>query len=72
SRIEAIDRDAEVTLVETQRRNDENDDILMFDTGVFDGDEIVVETEEPMINYNTPKLGRNGIMCIQERYITDQ
>ncbi|GKA75835.1 hypothetical protein Tco_0782213 [Tanacetum coccineum] len=26
SRIEAIDRDAEVTLVETQRRNDENDD----------------------------------------------
>ncbi|GJT38431.1 hypothetical protein Tco_0938296 [Tanacetum coccineum] len=53
SRIEAIDRDAEVTLVETQRRNDENDDNLMFDTGVFDGDEIVVETEEPVINAAT-------------------
>ncbi|GJR93451.1 hypothetical protein Tco_0265625 [Tanacetum coccineum] len=53
SRIEAIDKDAEVTLVETQRRNDENDDNLMFDTGVFDGDEIVVETEEPMINVAT-------------------
>ncbi|GJW17534.1 hypothetical protein Tco_0024970 [Tanacetum coccineum] len=53
SRIEAIDRDAEVTLVETQRRNGENDDNLMFDTGVFDGDEIVVETEEPMINVAT-------------------
>ncbi|GKB41188.1 hypothetical protein Tco_0886130 [Tanacetum coccineum] len=53
SRIEAIDRDAEVTLVETQRRNDENDDNLMFDTGVFDGDEIVVETEEPVINVAT-------------------
>ncbi|GKD36956.1 hypothetical protein Tco_1257163 [Tanacetum coccineum] len=47
SKIEAIDRDAEVTLVETQRRNDENDDNLMFDTGAFDGDEIVVEIEEP-------------------------
>ncbi|GKA82224.1 hypothetical protein Tco_0788972 [Tanacetum coccineum] len=53
SRIEAIDRDAEVTLVETQSRNDENDDNLMFDTGVFDGDEIVVETEEPVINAAT-------------------
>ncbi|GJT92168.1 hypothetical protein Tco_1081013 [Tanacetum coccineum] len=53
SRIEAIDRDAEVTLVETQRRNDENDDNLMFDTSVFDGDEIVVETEEPVINAAT-------------------
>ncbi|GJU24337.1 hypothetical protein Tco_1162958 [Tanacetum coccineum] len=53
SRIEAIERDAEVTLVETQRRNDENDDNLMFDTGVFDGDEIVVETEEPVINAAT-------------------
>ncbi|GJS33052.1 putative ribonuclease H-like domain-containing protein [Tanacetum coccineum] len=53
SRIKAIDRDAKVTLVETQRRNDENDDNLMFDTGVFDGDEIVVETEEPMINAAT-------------------
>ncbi|GKB46199.1 hypothetical protein Tco_0896952 [Tanacetum coccineum] len=49
SRIEAINRDVEVTLVETQRMNDENDDNLMFDTGVFDGDEIVVETEEPVI-----------------------
>ncbi|GJZ89047.1 hypothetical protein Tco_0660829 [Tanacetum coccineum] len=53
SRIEAIDKDVEVTLVETQRRNDENDDNLMFDTGVFDGDEIVVETEEPVINAAT-------------------
>ncbi|GJW04608.1 hypothetical protein Tco_1563464 [Tanacetum coccineum] len=53
SRIKAIDRDAKVTLVETQRRNDENDDNLMFDTGVFDGDEIVVETEEPEINAAT-------------------
>ncbi|GKE73013.1 hypothetical protein Tco_1535054, partial [Tanacetum coccineum] len=53
SRIEAIDRDTEVTLVETQRRNDENDDNLKFDTGVFDGDEIVVETEEPVINVAT-------------------
>ncbi|GJR37826.1 hypothetical protein Tco_1213510 [Tanacetum coccineum] len=53
SRIEAIDKDAKVTLVETQRRNDENNDNLMFDTGVFDGDEIVVETEEPMINAAT-------------------
>ncbi|GJS17492.1 hypothetical protein Tco_0411964 [Tanacetum coccineum] len=35
SRIEAIDKDVEVTLVETQRRNDENDDNLKFDTGVF-------------------------------------
>ncbi|GKE78856.1 hypothetical protein Tco_1544976 [Tanacetum coccineum] len=25
----------------------------MFDTGVFDGDEIVVETEEPVINAAT-------------------
>ncbi|GKD61282.1 hypothetical protein Tco_1298791 [Tanacetum coccineum] len=53
SRIKAIDRDVEVTLVETQRRNDKNDDNLMFDTGVFDGDEIVVETEEPVINAAT-------------------
>ncbi|GJV83344.1 hypothetical protein Tco_1523242 [Tanacetum coccineum] len=50
SRIEAIDKDAEVTLVETQRRNGENNDNLMFDTGVFDGNEIVVETEEHVIN----------------------
>ncbi|GKA56042.1 hypothetical protein Tco_0755114 [Tanacetum coccineum] len=53
SRIKAIDRDTKVTLVETQRRNDKNDDNLMFDTGVFDGDEIVVETEEPVINAAT-------------------
>ncbi|GKB76671.1 hypothetical protein Tco_0943566 [Tanacetum coccineum] len=53
SRIEAIDRDAEVTLVETQRKNDENDDNLMFDTGVFDGDEIVVEIEDLVINAAT-------------------
>ncbi|GJX08133.1 hypothetical protein Tco_0196065 [Tanacetum coccineum] len=53
SKIEAIDRDVEVTLVETQRRNDKNDDNLMFDTGVFDGNEIVVETEEPVINAAT-------------------
>ncbi|GJR23152.1 hypothetical protein Tco_0971679 [Tanacetum coccineum] len=51
SKIEAINKDAEVTLVETQRRNDKNDDNLMFDTGVFDGDEIVVETEEPVSTY---------------------
>ncbi|GJS52122.1 hypothetical protein Tco_0625484 [Tanacetum coccineum] len=50
SKIKAIDRDAEVTLVETQRRNNETNDNLMFDTGVFDGDDIVVETEEPVIN----------------------
>ncbi|GJV71750.1 hypothetical protein Tco_1491745 [Tanacetum coccineum] len=50
SRIEAIDRDAEVTLIETQRRNDETNDNLMFDMGVFDGDEIVVETERDVIN----------------------
>ncbi|GKE58519.1 hypothetical protein Tco_1497704 [Tanacetum coccineum] len=48
SKIKAIGKDAEVTLVKTQRRNDENDDNLMFNTGVFDGDEIVVETEEPV------------------------
>ncbi|GJW25759.1 hypothetical protein Tco_0039570 [Tanacetum coccineum] len=48
SKIKAIDRDVEVTLVETQRRNDENDDNLMFDTGVFYSDEIVVETEVPV------------------------
>ncbi|GJW68230.1 hypothetical protein Tco_0122654 [Tanacetum coccineum] len=53
SRIEAIDRDTEVTLVETQRRNDENDDNLMFDTSVFDDDEIVVETKEFVINVAT-------------------
>ncbi|GJZ39907.1 putative ribonuclease H-like domain-containing protein [Tanacetum coccineum] len=53
SRIEAIDRDTEVTLVETQRRNDENDDNLMFDTSVFDDDEIVVETKESVINVAT-------------------
>ncbi|GJR71333.1 hypothetical protein Tco_0083698 [Tanacetum coccineum] len=47
SRIEAIDKDAEVTLVETHMRNDETNDNLMFDIGVFDGDEIVVEAEEP-------------------------
>ncbi|GJV25211.1 hypothetical protein Tco_1377906 [Tanacetum coccineum] len=53
SRIEAIDRDVEVTLVETRRGNDENDDNLIFDTGVFYGDEIVVVTEEPVINTAT-------------------
>ncbi|GJZ82916.1 putative ribonuclease H-like domain-containing protein, partial [Tanacetum coccineum] len=53
SRIEAIDRDAEVTLVETQRRNDKNDDNMMFDTSVFYGDEIVIETEEHVINAAT-------------------
>ncbi|GKF14018.1 hypothetical protein Tco_0055480, partial [Tanacetum coccineum] len=52
--IDAIDRDAEVTLVdETQGRNDENDDNLMFDTGVLDGDEVIVETEEPVVNAAT-------------------
>ncbi|GJT29781.1 hypothetical protein Tco_0910056, partial [Tanacetum coccineum] len=53
SKIKAIDKDAEVTLVETQRRNDENDDNTMFDTGIFDGDKIVLETEEPVINAAT-------------------
>ncbi|GJS66400.1 hypothetical protein Tco_0680964 [Tanacetum coccineum] len=53
SRIEAIDKDAEVTLVETHMRNDETNDNLMFDIGVFDGDEIVVEAEEPVINAAT-------------------
>ncbi|GJY39639.1 hypothetical protein Tco_0426003 [Tanacetum coccineum] len=51
--IKAINRYVEVTLVKTQRRNDENDDNLMFDTDVFDGDEIVVEIEEPVINAAT-------------------
>ncbi|GJY99272.1 hypothetical protein Tco_0516702 [Tanacetum coccineum] len=45
SRIEAIDRDAEVTLVETQRRNDEDDDNLMFNTGVLNTDEIDLAQE---------------------------
>ncbi|GKD92630.1 hypothetical protein Tco_1372467 [Tanacetum coccineum] len=36
-----------------KRRNDETNDNLMFDTGVFDGDEIVVETEEHVINVAT-------------------
>ncbi|GJZ03419.1 hypothetical protein Tco_0536694, partial [Tanacetum coccineum] len=40
--------------VETQRRNDENNDNMMFDTGVFDGDEIVIETKEPVINAAMP------------------
>ncbi|GJY22255.1 hypothetical protein Tco_0394821 [Tanacetum coccineum] len=44
SRIEAINIDAEVTLVKTQRRNDVNDDNLMFDTGVFDGVDSFVAT----------------------------
>ncbi|GKB20644.1 putative ribonuclease H-like domain-containing protein [Tanacetum coccineum] len=40
-RIEDIDADAEVTLVnETQERQDEN---LMFDTGVLDGDEMFMD-----------------------------
>ncbi|GJZ38433.1 hypothetical protein Tco_0584996 [Tanacetum coccineum] len=52
--MDAIDRDAEVTLVdETQGKNDENDDNLMFDTGVLDGDEVIVETEEPVVNAAT-------------------
>ncbi|GJZ31600.1 hypothetical protein Tco_0576647 [Tanacetum coccineum] len=46
SRIEAIDKDAEVTLVETQRRDDENDDNLMFDTDVLEEQEKdVIEKE---------------------------
>ncbi|GJZ36117.1 hypothetical protein Tco_0581934 [Tanacetum coccineum] len=40
--------------VETQRRNDENNDNMMFDIGVFDGDEKVVETKEPVINAAMP------------------
>ncbi|GJV40832.1 hypothetical protein Tco_1419272 [Tanacetum coccineum] len=42
SRIEAINRDVKVTLVETQRKNDDNDDNLMFNTGVFDAQEITL------------------------------
>ncbi|GJS19540.1 putative ribonuclease H-like domain-containing protein [Tanacetum coccineum] len=46
-----LDADAEVTLVdESQGRNDED---LMFDTGVLDGDEVVVETEELVVNAAT-------------------
>ncbi|GJZ93277.1 hypothetical protein Tco_0665342, partial [Tanacetum coccineum] len=42
-RIEDIDADAEVTLVnETQERQNED---LMFDTGVLDGDEMIVPSE---------------------------
>ncbi|GJT92971.1 putative ribonuclease H-like domain-containing protein [Tanacetum coccineum] len=50
-KIADIDADAEVTLIdETQGRNDED---LMFDTGVLDGDEVFVETEEPVVNVAT-------------------
>ncbi|GKA43460.1 putative reverse transcriptase domain-containing protein [Tanacetum coccineum] len=41
-----LDVDAEVTLVdETQEGNDAD---MMFDTGVLEGDEVVVETKEPI------------------------
>ncbi|GKA09381.1 hypothetical protein Tco_0688712 [Tanacetum coccineum] len=41
-----LDVDAEVTLVdETQEENDAD---MMFDTGVLEGDEVVVETKEPI------------------------
>ncbi|GJW16337.1 uncharacterized mitochondrial protein-like protein [Tanacetum coccineum] len=47
-KIDDLDADAEVTLVdETQGRNDED---LMFDTGVLDSDEVVVETEEHVVD----------------------
>ncbi|GJZ47068.1 hypothetical protein Tco_0600900 [Tanacetum coccineum] len=47
-KIADLDADAEVTLIdETQGRNDED---LMFDTGVLDGDEVF---EEPMVNAAT-------------------
>ncbi|GJR98471.1 hypothetical protein Tco_0270645 [Tanacetum coccineum] len=47
-KIADIDQDAEVTLIdETQGRNDED---LMFDTGVLNGDEVF---EEPMVNAAT-------------------
>ncbi|GKE39962.1 hypothetical protein Tco_1463367, partial [Tanacetum coccineum] len=46
-----LDADAEVTLVdETQERNDEDS---MFNTGVLNGNEVVVETEEPMVDAAT-------------------
>ncbi|GKF76618.1 hypothetical protein Tco_0229088, partial [Tanacetum coccineum] len=45
------DADAKVTLIdETIGRNDED---LMFDTGVLDGDEVFVENEEPVVNAAT-------------------
>ncbi|GJS24529.1 hypothetical protein Tco_0453161 [Tanacetum coccineum] len=41
-----LDADADVTLVdETQEGNDAD---MMFDTGVLEGDEVVVETKEPI------------------------
>ncbi|GJX44522.1 hypothetical protein Tco_0261198 [Tanacetum coccineum] len=46
SKIEAIDRDAEVTLVETQRRDDKNDENLMFDTDVLEEQEKDVAEKE--------------------------
>ncbi|GJS14497.1 hypothetical protein Tco_0408969 [Tanacetum coccineum] len=47
-KIADLDADAEVTLIdETQGRNDED---LMFNTGVFDGEEVF---EEPMVNAAT-------------------
>ncbi|GKC66260.1 hypothetical protein Tco_1098858, partial [Tanacetum coccineum] len=50
-KIADLDADAEVTLVdETQGRNDE---YLMFDTGVLDGDEVVVEIKEHVVNATT-------------------
>ncbi|GJR47426.1 hypothetical protein Tco_1315529 [Tanacetum coccineum] len=49
-KIANLDVDAEVTLIdESQRRNKD----LMFDTGVLDGDEVFVETEEPVVNAAT-------------------
>ncbi|GKB36411.1 hypothetical protein Tco_0881353, partial [Tanacetum coccineum] len=50
-KIADLDADAEVTLIdETQERNDED---LMFDTGVLNGDEVFVETKEPVVSAAT-------------------
>ncbi|GJR19535.1 hypothetical protein Tco_0968062 [Tanacetum coccineum] len=50
-KIANLDADVEVTLIdETQGRNDED---LMFDTGVLDGNEVFVETEEQVVNAAT-------------------
>ncbi|GJU88565.1 retrovirus-related pol polyprotein from transposon TNT 1-94 [Tanacetum coccineum] len=59
-RIEDIDADAEVTLVnETQERQDED---LMFDTGVLDDDEVFVDvTTVEKEEQSTQKTGRSQL-----------
>ncbi|GKG43648.1 hypothetical protein Tco_0482741, partial [Tanacetum coccineum] len=50
-KIADLDADVEVTLIdESQGRND---DEMMFDTGVLDGDEVFVKIEEPVVNTTT-------------------